>query len=680
MKGHQLKSCFRTKLVSVIVMKCHISWYLHVWLLMSVTARAQESTVLTYSDSGAGHVQIKWYDSDFIRGAYHVYRKGIRESDWLKLTDHPITRKAGISEISKTQDPDLAFFVDLVQQSTLIELNEDFILLNILIKTFRSNEFADFLGVYYKDTTARPGATYRYRVTRIVEDDEIDLGVSSEVTVGLGEANQAVSGISIEQAEQLAHINWQVDDDRFYAVNIYRRDETDTLELKRNDNPVLMGQKPDSSGKLVYPNPMYADDSLVAGTHYTYRIVGVSYFENETRSVEVPFVFEDKVAPTAPYNLKGKADTMKVSLEWEAALEEDLTGFNVYRSILSDGPFGRINASTIKSNQFSFRDSLTVPGPYYYYISSEDLAGNESNSYPIYVEVPDVIPPAPPSEIKIQADTGKLTITWRKNSEPDLAGYLIYRTIEEDDPVKYVLLNATPQKDTFFVQKFPENVKNEIYFKLVAIDTSFNRSDYSSSLSAQLPDVTGPTKPQIKTVKVNKHELVVEWFANVDNDLFGYKLLRSKTPDSTSFTQVNVGTIRKTSTRYSDRNVEFRTKYYYVLQALDSTGNLSEFSNPQKGEIKYVPYEATAGSLRIRHLKRKRQNVLTWQFKVENNLMGYVLYRGETTKNLRPITGLIKEEFYTDQVAGNKIYYYQVRSFTNTGIIGRSIIAESNSK
>ena len=65
------------------------------------------------------------------------------------------------------------------------------------------------------------------------------------------------------------------------------------------------------------------------------------------------------------------------------------------------------------------------------------------------------------------------------------------------------------------------------------------------------------------------------WNANTENDLAGYNLLRS-TSTGGSYSQVN-GTLI-VDTLFFDTSVNNGSTYYYVLNAVDSTGNISSTS------------------------------------------------------------------------------------------------------
>ncbi len=68
----------------------------------------------------------------------------------------------------------------------------------------------------------------------------------------------------------------------------------------------------------------------------------------------------------------------------------------------------------------------------------------------------------------------------------------------------------------------------------------------------------------------------IEWDANTEADLAGYKIYRST--DSVVYQQI--GEVIKTITFYEDTDVKLETRYYYRITAFDKEGNESTMSEP----------------------------------------------------------------------------------------------------
>jgi len=104
-------------------------------------------------------------------------------------------------------------------------------------------------------------------------------------------------------------------------------------------------------------------------------------------------------------------------------------------------------------------------------------------------------------------------------------------------------------------------------------------------------DITPPVTPQNVSASAGKNLVTLAWTGNTESDLAGYNVYRSTTsPVLTSGTPLN-GTTPVTNAIYTDRTLTNGTPYYYVVTAVDSSGNASSPST----EATATP-DANAGS------------------------------------------------------------------------------------
>lgn len=649
-------------------------------------AHGQDTRVVVenakYSTANSPVVLIKWYSKELVYDeGVNVYRKTTDAFTWEKINTTPIRKKNNVAPSILRADPDMEMFVTIIKSASKQELQEDMTVFNVVIKSIQSDAFADFMGIYYEDKNVQSGKIYEYRINKIKGGKEFLIGVSTPVKTGAYTAGAPIEGLEVFQKGKKLNLNWKHEEDRFYAVNVYRKSSADTAFTKLNANPLMLSMVTDSLGKQDYPKPMFSEDrNLQEKKSYTYQLAGVGFFGNETeRSAPFEVLFADVTPPLAPEELTGKADSMKVHLHWKNRNVDDLKGMNVFRSKKSDGPYEIINKSLLSFDAPYYHDTLELPGPNYYFISAVDDSGNEAHSNLIFVEVQDVIPPAKPEEVTLKADTGKITLTWKMGKEGDLAGYYIYRTVDRDQKKHYVLINAEPLKADHFSQELPKNVKNKFFYYLVAVDTSFNRSKQSEYVSGAMPDILPPEKPFIKHVSYQDENIVIEWTPNVDADLKGYHIYRAHT--SKVFRQINVNLLGRATFRYTDRDNNSNTDYFYHLVAVDSAGNLSPTSREAYGR-RVVKEDQPIGTidLKVKYSKRKKYSQLIWNEGEANTpIIGYVVYRGDVENRLQPITGLIKSKSFLDKkiISENKQeQYYQVRAYAERGVIYSIVIRQ----
>lgn len=650
--------------------------FILLFFLASGSIHAQNSQVIAHNPStntdGHTSILIKWYSPEILyREGINIYRRMEGQSNWEKLNTTPIKLKDDVNPEEILKDEELEFYVNLIKEDG-IDFEEEILLFNVLLKSFQSNVFADFLGIYFEDSTAQFGKAYTYRVNKIVGAQETFLGQSQLIKADVFVPAAPVSEFKIVQNKNFFEFDWKIEENRFYAVNLYQT-SSDTLgEIKINQNPMVITEIETDSG-LVYPSPKFKKRDFKEGVNYTFQIAGVGFFEEETKRTDpISLSFNDITPPLPPTLLKYTQDTMRVDLIWSSPSDPQIDRVVLYRSSYSQGPFEKI--ADVMGRE-AYTDEIIVPGPYYYYLSSFDYAGNEAQSKRVFVEIPDQDPPMPPEGVVIAVDTGSMLIRWKVNPELDIKGYIVFRSAEVDSKEHFVLLTGDPLTKAEYRQVLPKNVKNEFSFYVVAIDTADNRSSHSKAVQGRLPDVTAPEKPFIKSVQIVNNRVVLEWTPNVDADLAGYHVYRSDSVKVPKFQRVNQNMLAAQITKYTDRNVLPDKNYFYYLVALDSSGNLSLPSAQFLAKV--AAEEDLSGQLKLslRYKKRKRENRLIWTAP-DGDWLGYMVYRGTSSDALKPLTGILKDiqTSYVDKSLSKDALTYQIRAFDKNGHILKSNI------
>jgi hypothetical protein len=314
-----------------------------------------------------------------------------------------------------------------------------------------------------------------------------------------------------------------------------------------------------------------------------------------------------------------------------------------------------------------YTDAVPKPGFYYYKVMAVDDATNEGASQPIMAEVQDVVPPSAPKQVEAKADTGKIVLTWAKNPEPDVIGYYVFRTVNQDTKENYVLINADPIRETTYTQKLPKNASNDFLFKIVAVDSNYNRSDASIVVQAKLPDVTAPIAPVIKRIQIKGDTVTVEWLRNPEKDLAGYNIYRHEGDDAARAVRVNRAAMVASATVVFQDTVGREGQYQYRVQAVDQAGNASTFSDAFPVTF-HAPFRAALGELKGKFNKRKKSIVLAWGKVKDKNLKGYTVFRkGKEDQAWKPVSGLLTEPEFADAVGRKGSFTYQVRAYSQRG-------------
>ena len=123
-------------------------------------------------------------------------------------------------------------------------------------------------------------------------------------------------------------------------------------------------------------------------------------------------------------------------------------------------------------------DCLHPGTEYHYRIWLRDPMENElvTSDY-MFTTDPDIAPPVP-SGVNIQARDEELVVSWNSLGTTDLAGYRVYRSLDDSiyDPVSAV------QTDSVFYDRFVNNGVTYFY-RITAVDVHGNESAESSTAS-----------------------------------------------------------------------------------------------------------------------------------------------------------------------------------------------------
>ena len=161
-------------------------------------------------------------------------------------------------------------------------------------------------------------------------------------------------------------------------------------------------------------------------------------------------------------------------VEWTASPESDVTGYRVYwglqSEIYADSNFVAGIATTVDTITGLMNDST-------YYITVRALDTDDHLSY-MAIEVTGTprLTPMPPTGVATTPISGGIQVDWQPNQELDLAGYRLYRRLN-DDPT-YDSLNTTLLTDTTYADH-PLSGANRYYYAVRAFDLAGNYSALS---------------------------------------------------------------------------------------------------------------------------------------------------------------------------------------------------------
>ena len=615
---------------------------------------------------------VKWITSTIygLKG-YDLYRREVGK-DWVKLNETPISLIKK-NELDSNLNNDEQGLYNFTVNTNYDEFQKSFPRVFVLIKSIYNNYMANLIGIIYYDKTAIKDISYQYKLLN--GNSDYELAISETYKCGNYVKESPPDSIKIERFKKRCDIKWKPDINRYYGVDIYRK-TNDSAFRKITITPRAIQKSEDQKGNLNFPEVCYVDEAVNKEYAYSYKFIAINYFGQPSIESEEIFVpKEDFDPPEKPFNLVPvKHDSkMTIDLTWDFIPEEDLLGFNLYRSNLLEGPYEKINFNIIPNTITYFNDKVNLVGDYYYYCSTIDFSGNESYSGKIYLQIHDMFPPDAPKNLQSETGPGFINLTWDNNTESDLKGYFIQRSLNDEDNSDnhFININSEPTIENLFSEKLSKNVRNKFVYRIIAVDTSFNRSKPSINSLAQMPDVTPPNHPVIKSINFKDKMMVIYWIPNIESDLEGYNLFRKLKNDSSDFKKVNNLIIPKDITSYRDRLTTPGKQYLYLVKAIDVNGNISL---PSKEFFGYNPKEKLSTKLILNSTLNKKRKKVTLSWNLENSeipLQGSIVLRSTDDNVLKPYTKLIQENSFIDNISPGK-YNYQIRTYTKDGLVIKS--------
>lgn len=197
--------------------------------------------------------------------------------------------------------------------------------------------------------------------------------------------------------------------------------------------------------------------------------------------------------------------------------------------------------------------------------------------------------PAPdaPTGLNANAVIDQIDLSWNENADTDLAGYVVYRSIDgstyyphttgfngagnviTDQPLANPSYNDVSSADSVLY-----------YYRVIAIDTSGKKSGFSSvvtatGISSGTADTTAPNAPVILGASAADSTVSLSWNANAATDLDYYTVYY----DTTAGITTGDSSVTISSPAYVFTGLTNGTAYYFAVTATDVTGNESDLSN-----------------------------------------------------------------------------------------------------
>ena len=190
----------------------------------------------------------------------------------------------------------------------------------------------------------------------------------------------------------------------------------------------------------------------------------------------------------------------------------------------------------------------------------------------------------PPTGVTARGEVGQIRLEWGLSTDPDVAGYAVYRADTPDGDYTMVAgLNSTitTGESAFYDTEIEQG---ETYYYRIA---SVSRTGAVSAQSAYVyASEEGIPPPQGISAYGRVGEVYLVWYSDPDPDLVGYAVYRADRPDGEYIMIPGISpTITTGKTVFYDTGLEQGKTYYYRIASVSRTGVVSEQSEYVFAEV-----------------------------------------------------------------------------------------------
>jgi len=388
----------------------------------------------------------------------------------------------------------------------------------------------------------------------------------------------------------------------------------------------------DLAGYLLYSNDQLANVSgIMIGDLKPYLIAGTTYLDKARPDGKFKYYL---MAMDQAGNLSDQSNSLEVNIDTHpphvtivepadrAKLENktlvkaespdlDISSVQFQYKIVQDAVWINLGAPTAQSPYTAYLSLKEAGLPYgdYHVRAVATDTGGKTDASPSYITITftDITPPSTPLALKALTKSKDVTLTWTANTEPDLNGYNVYRTLKGTK----TRVNPSIVKEAAYQDM--DLADGDYTYEVTAVDTFGNESKASNKASAKIYALLliQPYTPTAqKIIKINGNNAGLNTFVEISVDSgSGPASQGVATPDSQGIFEFEM-TLSAGENRIT-------------AQATDSAGNISRNS-----EMVVIVYNESPSTPTGLAASVENYNVnLAWNANTEPDLSGYNMYR-----------------------------------------------------
>jgi hypothetical protein len=437
---------------------------------------------------------------------------------------------------------------------------------------------ACYAGLGYTDFDVKPGEKYLYKIYTLIPDSILKVE-SNGVYTGVDEYEELPSNNTLKAnfGDHFVMLNWDYDRYR-RAYNSYIIERSiDSIEYKAvNTNPFVDLNK----GTQKSTHSYFTDSLSENDRYYFYRIRGINPFgelgppSNTVKGIGIGALKENPFIKLADL----VSDSI-VYIEWNFSkqMEPAVRSFQLLVSRSYKGKYKEaIINITANSRSMLYKHTEKFEGAYYFKIAAIGAATKRTESFPVFVQTIDSIPPRAPAAVKaVINDKGIIKVNWKKNIEKDLNGYRLFRATHKYE--EYSAVFSTIIKDSFYTDTVQMTMLNDtVYYYLIAIDKRGNMSKDGKISFAIKPDIIPPAPSFFKSYEIVDKGIFLTWDYSPSTDVVEYILKRVEGADTSKMKLLKKWNPKDSIREYTDNTVKHDKLYTYQLDVKDKTRLISK--------------------------------------------------------------------------------------------------------
>ena len=513
----------------------------------------------------------------------------------------------------------------------------------------------------YVDETAKFNEEYLYRV---FPADEL---LAKEVTTG-----SAYTGFSIKEelptilpvmakfADKKVLLSWDITPIQSFYTAYQIEKSTDGISFSPLSNLPIMNM----SGNTL----MYYQDSLAENYKtYYYRFYGLTLFGEKGPYSNVlsgqGYVPLTEVPAITTTDIKSNGDVI-INFEFDEKQNALLEGFQLRRSDVDDKDFVPIVAHIAPDARKVVYTNAQAQN----YLSIAAIAknGEETVSFPVFVQPVDSFPPLSPVNLQGKIDTlGVVRLTWQANVEKDLLGYRVFRSYTKEGQL-FSLNDVAFAKNEYVDTIDVKNLNRKVYYAVAALDNRYNQSARTPVIEIEKPSLVPPTAPVFSSFSSTSSGVVLQWINSTAADVDKTYLYRSLKDNLDSMVLIKEFPLSENG--YTDTDTQYDVLYKYQIKAVNKGGLFSKDSPTVTVRSMTKP----SSKLKFSVEKKVQPNAveLTWKVKSAENIVEIAVYRQTDTTPLslwKVLSGWETSCVDNDVQVGSR-YKYCVKLVQSSGI------------